>query len=125
MASGSPWYAFRDRDGWRQGWFDDAVSLAPRLDFVRKGGYRGVAVFVLGYDNGELLGSIRAAFRGEAHLQAVRARRQRAEHDADRAVGVLALRRRRPRAARSTRSASSPGGGDTEIAAGTGRLPSP
>jgi len=63
MASGSPWYAFRDRDGWRQGWFDDHVSLAPRLEFVRKGGYRGVAVFVLGYDNGELLGTIRSTFR--------------------------------------------------------------
>ena len=63
MASGSPWYAFRDKEGWRQGWFDDHISLAPRLDFVRKGGYRGVAVFVLGYDNGELLGSIRSAFR--------------------------------------------------------------
>jgi len=62
MASGSPWYAFRDPEGWRQGWFDDAVSLAPRLDFVRKGGYRGVAVFVLGYDNGELLGTIRSTF---------------------------------------------------------------
>jgi spore germination protein YaaH len=63
MGSGTPWYKFRDRDGWRQGWFDDPISLAPRLDFVRRGGYRGVAVFVLGYDNGELLGSIRSAFR--------------------------------------------------------------
>ena len=62
MSSGSPWYAFRDAEGWRQGWFDDAVSLTPRLDFVRERGYRGVAVFVLGYDNGELLGTIRAAF---------------------------------------------------------------
>jgi spore germination protein YaaH len=61
-ASGAPWYAYRDAEGWRQGWFDDAVSLAPRLDFVRRGGYRGVAIFVLGYDNGELLGTIRSAF---------------------------------------------------------------
>ena len=60
--AGSPWYAFRNAEGWRQGWYDDAVSLAPRLDFGRNGGYRGVAVFVLGYDNGELLGTIRAAF---------------------------------------------------------------
>jgi len=62
-ASAAPWYAYRGNDGWHQGWFDDAVSPAPRLDFVRAGNYRGVAVFVLGYDNGELLGSIRSAFR--------------------------------------------------------------
>ncbi|HUQ28338.1 MAG TPA: glycosyl hydrolase family 18 protein [Usitatibacter sp.] len=59
----SPWYAFRDRDGWRQGWFDDAASLAPRLDFVLRGDYRGVALFVLGYDGGALLESIQARFR--------------------------------------------------------------
>ena len=60
----APWYAFRDRDGWRQGWYDDPVSLAPRLDFVQSGGYRGVAIFVLGYDGGALLGTILARFRG-------------------------------------------------------------
>lgn len=59
----APWYAFRDRDGWRQGWFDDPVSLAPRLDFVRRGGYRGVALFVLGYDEGRILEAIEARFR--------------------------------------------------------------
>src|SRR5258706_14089891 len=63
-ATGAPWYAFRDRDGWRQGWFDDAVSLAPRLDFVQRGDYLGVALFVLGYDGGALLESIQARFRG-------------------------------------------------------------
>jgi spore germination protein YaaH len=59
----APWYAFRDRDGWRQGWFDDATSLAPRLDFVANGAYRGIALFVLGYDGGALLESIQARFR--------------------------------------------------------------
>jgi len=59
----APWYAFRDRDGWRQGWFDDPVSLAPRLDFVRRGGYRGVALFVLGYDERRILETIEARFR--------------------------------------------------------------
>ena len=61
--SRSPWYAFNDGSGWRQGWFDDAASLAPRLDFVRDGGYRGVALFVLGYDGGTLLEAIQARFR--------------------------------------------------------------
>ena len=63
--SGAPWYAFRDEEGWRQGWFDDAASLRPRLDFVRNGGYRGVALFVLGYDGGALLEAIQSSIRGE------------------------------------------------------------
>ncbi len=62
-ATNAPWYAFRDHEGWRQGWFDDAASLAPRLDFVRSGSYRGVAIFVLGYDAGALLEVIRTKFR--------------------------------------------------------------
>jgi spore germination protein YaaH len=62
-ATGAPWYAFNDAGGWRQGWFDDAVSLKPRLDFVRSGGYRGVALFVLGYDGGSLLEAIQSRFR--------------------------------------------------------------
>jgi hypothetical protein len=61
--SGAPWYAFRDRDGWRQGWFDDPVSLAPRLRFVTNGDYRGVALFVLGYDGGALLDTVQAHFK--------------------------------------------------------------
>ena len=59
----TPWYAFNDANGWRQGWFDDAASLAPRLDFVRAGGYRGVALFVLGYDGGLLLEAMQSRFR--------------------------------------------------------------
>src|SRR5262249_50057653 len=62
--TGAPWYAFLDRDGWRQGWFDDAASLGPRLDFVRQGDYRGVALFVLGYDAGALLEAIQRGLRG-------------------------------------------------------------
>ena len=62
-ATNAPWYAFRDRQGWRQGWFDDPVSLAPRLDFVQRGDYRGVAVFVLGYDGGAMLDVIQRTFR--------------------------------------------------------------
>jgi spore germination protein YaaH len=62
-ASGAPYYAFRDKDGWKQGWFDDAVSLPPRLEFVRAGRYRGVALFVLGYDGGTLVQTVQAAFR--------------------------------------------------------------
>jgi spore germination protein YaaH len=58
----APWYAFRDRQGWRQGWFDDPVSLAPRLEFVQRGDYRGVALFVLGYDGGAMLDVIQRRF---------------------------------------------------------------
>jgi spore germination protein YaaH len=62
-ASAAAWYAYRGNDGWHQGWFDDAVSLAPRLDFVRAGNYRGIALFVLGYDGGALLETVQSAFQ--------------------------------------------------------------
>lgn len=61
-ATAAPWYAFRDADGWWQGWFDDPLSLAPRLDFVRRGGFGGVAFFVLGYDGGALVESALSVF---------------------------------------------------------------
>jgi len=63
--TGSPWYAFRGPDGWRQGWFDDPVSLNPRLEFVRQNGFGGVAFFVLGYDSGVLIEAALAAFSAE------------------------------------------------------------
>ena len=72
-ASGAPYYAFRDADGWKQGWFDDPVSLGPRLEFVRGGRYRGVALFVLGYDGGTLVQAVQSAFRvGRSGAPAVR-----------------------------------------------------
>jgi spore germination protein YaaH len=58
----NPWYSFRDAQGWHQGWFDDAQSLAPRLEFVRREGYGGVAFFVLGYDGGTLVESALTTF---------------------------------------------------------------
>lgn len=63
--TGSPWYAFRGPDGWRQGWFDDSVSLKPRLEFVRQNGFGGVAFFVLGYDSGVLIETALTAFSAE------------------------------------------------------------
>lgn len=61
--TGAPWYAFHDGDGWRQGWFDDPASLRPRLDFVRENDFRGVALFVLGYDGGVLLDAVRSGLK--------------------------------------------------------------
>jgi spore germination protein YaaH len=58
--SGAPWYAYYENGKWRQGWFDDAVSLGPRLDFVRSENYLGVALWILGYDGGAILDAIRA-----------------------------------------------------------------
>jgi hypothetical protein len=62
-ASGAPWYAFNDGRAWRQGWFDDAVSLAPRLDFTVAGDYLGVALWILGYDDGAMFATIRSRLR--------------------------------------------------------------
>lgn len=62
LASGTPWYAFRDDQGWRQGWFDDAVSLRLKYRFVRERGLGGVAVFPLAYGDEEVWSGLRRAF---------------------------------------------------------------
>jgi len=53
--SQSPYYVYRDTNGWYQGWFEDAESLEAKYDFVRNENLAGIAIFLLGYDNGELL----------------------------------------------------------------------
>jgi spore germination protein YaaH len=64
-ASGSPYYVYREAPGggWRQGWFEDEVSLAAKLEFVRRERLAGVAVFPVGYDGGAFEGLLRR-FRG-------------------------------------------------------------
>jgi spore germination protein YaaH len=57
--SGSPFYAFRDTNGWVQGWFEDAQSLRAKYEFVRRRGLGGVAIFPLAYGDGELWGGLR------------------------------------------------------------------
>lgn len=63
-ASGSPYYAYEDTSGWRQGWFEDAVSLAEKYRFVREEGLRGVAIFPPAYGSEELAEALEQAFRG-------------------------------------------------------------
>ena len=62
-ATQTPWYQFRARDGFWQGWFDDPVSLRRRLDYLARGRFGGVAFFVLGYDGGVLVRVAREAFK--------------------------------------------------------------
>ena len=57
--SSSPYYAYQDSTGWHQGWFEDAQSLAAKYDFIQENGLGGLAIFPLGYDDGELLRSLR------------------------------------------------------------------
>ncbi|HKK93738.1 MAG TPA: hypothetical protein VJ925_09895, partial [Longimicrobiales bacterium] len=61
-ASASPWYAWRDDEGWRQGWFDDAVSLRAKYEFVREEGLGGVAVFPLAYADRSVWAGLERAF---------------------------------------------------------------
>jgi spore germination protein YaaH len=62
--SGTPWYRYEAPDGWRQGWFEDGVSLRRKFDFVRREGLGGVALFPLAYGGDAIWGDLRAAFRG-------------------------------------------------------------
>lgn len=63
VASGSPYYVYRDQSGWRQGWFEDAQSLRAKYAFVRERGLGGVAIFPLAYGDTALFSDLRNAFR--------------------------------------------------------------
>ena len=52
--SGSPYYTVYRDGGWWQGWFEDSTSLRLKYDYVRQEGLAGVAIFALGYDEGQL-----------------------------------------------------------------------
>lgn len=60
--SGSPYYAFQDESGWRQGWFEDAESLRAKYRFVRERGLGGIAMFPLAYGDAGLWADLLAAF---------------------------------------------------------------
>ena len=58
-ASNSPYYAYQDSTGWHQGWFEDEESLSAKYRFVQENNLAGLAIFPLGYDDGELLRTLR------------------------------------------------------------------
>jgi len=62
-ASDVPWYAFETPDGWVQGWFDDAVSLRAKYEFVRDHGLGGIALFPMAYGNDTLWEDLRRTLR--------------------------------------------------------------
>lgn len=62
-ATGSPYYVFKDKTGWVQGWFEDETSLSAKFEFVRKERLAGVAVFPLGYDGENFQNLLRRYFR--------------------------------------------------------------
>lgn len=65
-ASGSPYYAYREPSGsWRQGWFEDEVSLEAKFEFVKQQRLAGIAVFPVGYDDGAFDELLRRSFRGK------------------------------------------------------------
>lgn len=58
-----PWYAHQD-PGWKQGWFDDSLSLSMKYDHIINEGLAGTGIWALGYDGGrpELWDAIEAKF---------------------------------------------------------------
>lgn len=59
----TPWYAFEADDGWYQGWYDDGVSLAIKVEFAREAGFGGIAFFPLTYGTPESWDQLRDALR--------------------------------------------------------------
>ena len=64
--SGSPYYAYEDSVGWRQGWFEDAESLRDKYEYVQEAGLRGVAIFPPAYGSDELEAVLREFFEEES-----------------------------------------------------------
>ena len=64
--SGSPYYAYEDSVGWRQGWFEDAESLRAKYEYVQDAGLRGVAIFPPAYGSNELEAVLREFFAAES-----------------------------------------------------------
>ena len=59
--SNAPFYTYEGADGWYQGWFEDAESLAAKLAFIEAEGLAGTAIFLLGYDDGRFDPVLRTA----------------------------------------------------------------
>lgn len=56
-------YAYRDTDGWHQGWFEDALTLERKVRWAREQGLGGVAFFPLAYASPEVWDLIRTLDR--------------------------------------------------------------
>jgi len=52
--SGSPYYVYADSTGWHQGWYEDRESLDAKYRFVKEEGLAGIAIFLIGYDAGQM-----------------------------------------------------------------------
>jgi spore germination protein YaaH len=63
VASGSPYYVFKDETGWKQGWFEDEISLSAKFNFINEQHLAGVAVFSMAYDGENFQGLLRRHFR--------------------------------------------------------------
>lgn len=59
----TPWYKYED-ENWRQGWYDDSLSLAHKFELVAAEDLQGIGIWALSYDAGhsELQGAIDAFF---------------------------------------------------------------
>jgi spore germination protein YaaH len=56
VESGSAYYQYRNNRGqFIQGWFDDWWTLMRKTDFLVKEQLGGIAFFMLGYDEGQLV----------------------------------------------------------------------
>lgn len=62
-ATGSPYYVYNDGTGWFQGWFEDEASLLAKFEFIKMQKLAGIAVFPLGYDDGNFQELLRSHFR--------------------------------------------------------------
>lgn len=63
-ATRAPYYAYQDSaGGWWQGWYEDALSLEAKYAFVQRERLGGIALWLVGYDDGALQQTLRLVER--------------------------------------------------------------
>jgi spore germination protein YaaH len=67
-----PWYRFFENGTWKQGWYDDSLSLSKKYELAINRDLAGVGIWALGYDEArpELWDALRVHFGGPANQQA-------------------------------------------------------
>jgi len=63
-----PWYRYKSGDEWKQGWYDDSLSLSLKYQLALQEDVQGIGIWALGYDGSrtELWGALEDHFTADS-----------------------------------------------------------